>query len=215
MYKLAIFDLDGTLVDTSRGIVNCYQHIIREFGLIELSDNEIKKFIGQNLLKSIMVNFNVGEGIAQKAALSYRTRYKQKGITEISLYDQLEESLKLIKDHGCKLAIATLKKEEFAIQLFENIGLIQYFDTIRGMSDGDSLTKSNIIDLCINDVGIRDRREAVMVGDSIGDFLGAKESGIDFIAVTYGYGFNKYDHQEGEVQRCDNLIQVAKYIISC
>lgn len=191
MNKLIIFDLDGTLLDTSEGIINSYFHIIKEFNLYPHDRKTIRKFIGQNLLRSIMDNFEVEEIVARRVIVEYRKRYAEKGIFEFSEYSGLRETLQSLIICGHKLAIATLKNKELAQTIFDNLGLSHYFETIRGMDAVDSLSKSEIINQCIEDCNHYDLKEIIMIGDSWGDYNAAVESNVAFVGVDYGYGFSK------------------------
>ena len=64
----------------------------------------------------------------------------------------------------------------------------------------DSLTKSDIINNCIKDLLITNNQLPIMIGDSAGDAIGAEKCGIDFMAVTYGFGF-KHLSELGQIKK--------------
>ena len=117
------------------------------------------------------------------------------GIFEADLYEGMKETLEVLKKDGFKLAVATLKAEKFAKQMLQNMGVADLFDVIHGVDMNDSITKSGLVNLCLRELNVN-AENAVLVGDSIHDYLGAKESGVDFIPVMYGFGFKTEKEQE-------------------
>ena len=118
----------------------------------------------------------------------YREYYDQKGKHEAYVYDGMHACLKQLKLAGCLLGAATLKRETYAKEMLEELRLLPYFDIVRGMDKDDRLSKADLIRRCLKDANCR-REEAVLGGDSELDAAGAQEAGVDFLAVTYGFGF--------------------------
>jgi len=187
-YKLIIFDFDGTLADTSEGILNCHKHALVSMGRPMPTNEELAGIIGGQLLKTYIERFKFSEEDAIKAVKIYRDRYAEKGIYEFNFYEGMKETLQSLKAKGYKTAIATLKAERFAKIMVENKGFSDLFDLIHGVDEKDTLTKTDLLDMCISELNV-DKSEAILVGDSINDAVGAQKSKIDFLAVTYGFGF--------------------------
>ncbi len=193
-YSTIIFDLDGTLLDTSQGIMECANYTANKMGIHKLTVDQQKSFIGPPLMDSFINVCGFSENEAKKAVNLYRERYKEKGILEANHYDQIKELLILINEKKCKSAVATLKRDDFAKKIINHFGLSPYFHSIHGIDDEDAHNKSDIILMCLKEIEQIDLSEVVMIGDSIYDAIGADQLNIDFIAVTYGYGFkNKED----------------------
>ncbi len=197
-HKLIIFDLDGTLADTSDGILNCHRFANREMGK-PVSDEQLSGIIGGPLLQNYREHFGYSEEDALKAVSIYRKRYSEIGFKEATLYEGMKQTLAQLKGRGYKLAVATLKAERFAIPILEGLGVAEYFDLIHGVDDSDTRTKASLIEMCINELS-ETKDSSVLVGDSHHDALGAQEAGIDFVAALYGFGFknaidaDKYSH---------------------
>lgn len=187
-YKLIIFDLDGTLADTSRGIINCHKHANLMMGNPIYDEKVLASVIGGPLLDTYKTKFKYSDKDARKAVDIYRERYAKEGFKEAILYPGMKACLEALKGAGYKLAVATLKAERFAIPLLNELGIGNLFDVIHGVDERDTHTKSSLIDLCINELGL-EKNDAVLVGDSIHDSVGANASGIDFISALYGFGF--------------------------
>ena len=195
-YKLAVFDMDGTLADTSEGILNCHRYAHKMMGRPEPTDEELDGVIGGPLLDSYRTRFGFSEEDAKQAVKIYRERYAEQGIYEAKLYDGMKETLQQLKASGMKLAVATLKAERFAKIMLENMGVADLFDVIYGVDENDKRTKAELIQMCMNTLQI-EKAETVMIGDSIHDLNGAKECDVDFIGVTYGFGFDDVDNGNG------------------
>ncbi|MCK9479563.1 MAG: HAD-IA family hydrolase [Firmicutes bacterium] len=212
MYKLIVFDLDGTLTDTSLGIINSYMYASEKNSFKKLPREQIKGFIGQNLLHSFVNNFGISEDIARKVVLDYRDYYAKKGVKECKPYPGLIKTLDSLTNKGFLLAVATLKKTELAIKVLEFLGICGYFSVIRGMDANDSKTKGELILSCLNELGIA-RHEAVMVGDSYGDMHAALALGIDFFAVTFGFGFSDdISYDNANIKVFNRLFDICKYL---
>ena len=103
--------------------------------------------------------------------------------------------------------MATYKREDYAIDLMKHFGLDKYFDTICGADNDNRLTKTDILQSCIKNL-TKEKEEVVLIGDSIHDGKAAKETGIDFIGVTYGFGFkSKDDMKEYNPVLCAESVQ--------
>lgn len=187
-YKLLVFDMDGTLADTSEGIISSHKHANLCMGRPVPSDAALAKVIGAPLLETYRTTFSYSATEAEKAVAIYRDYYSSYGINQAALYDAMPRVLQELKARGYFLAVATLKAERFALQMLDNLGIIGYFDAIHGVDEKDTLTKAMLIELCMKDLQVKNA-EAVLIGDSIHDAIGAKAVGAGFIAATYGFGF--------------------------
>lgn len=201
MYKNIIFDMDGTLVNTYEGIYNSYKHAIEKIGMKFEGDLFVGKVIGAPLKDVFCNTLGLGESEALKAVEIYRSYYQEKGKNEACLYDGIKEALKELKSNGYFLGVATLKKEDFAKEILANLKMIDLFDVVYGIDKNDTLTKADLIKKCIEYVGVTND-ESILVGDSEYDLLGAQEVGIDFMAVTYGFGFK-------EISRCKGITHIS------
>jgi len=186
--KLIIFDLDGTLADTSEGIRECHRYTNLVMRSSEPTDQELEGVIGAPLLETYMKRFGYSESDARRAVGIYRERYAQIGLKGVMLYEGIREALAGIKATGRKIALATLKAECFAREILFLTGISDFFDVIHGMDEKEVRSKADLVRLCMEDLQMR-QQETVLVGDSHYDAKGAAEAQISFIAVTYGFGY--------------------------
>ncbi|XME02991.1 HAD family hydrolase [Lachnospiraceae bacterium C1.1] len=190
-YKAALFDMDGTLFNTKRGIVKALRMAIEEYGLEPLKESEEEQFIGPPIQKTVESFYKISEERAIECADLFRKYYREKDfVIECDLYDGMTDCLKKLKDNGVKLGIASLKKEDMVLRICDTYNITGYFDSIHGTDARDNLSKSDIIHICMNESGISENSEAVMIGDTRFDAMGAEEAGVPFLGVTYGFGFH-------------------------
>lgn len=214
-YQTIIFDLDGTLVNTYQGIFNCYQHAASVLGLELPTEKMVDGAIGAPLLKVFQTIFQLDLEEAKKAVAIYRERYARKGIYESEIYAGMETFLSKLTNAGYTLAVATLKNEGFAKTLLEHLRISKYFSVICGIDEKDHLTKKEIIEKALFLLKA-DKEHSVLIGDSSYDAVGAQEAGIDFVAVTYGFGFQPSQSLSEEmhlasansVEQLSNLFQL-------
>ena len=192
MYSCVLFDMDGTLVDTYEGIFHAYRWTMEQLGLPFEGEPFVRTAIGAPLLYVFEDLCGMNRETARKAVSLYRDYYARKGRHQLRLYDGMEQALRQLKQAGCFLGTATLKKESFAKEILEELGLSPYFDAVCGMDEDDRLTKADLIRRGMEAAGAN-QSETVLVGDSEFDITGAREAGVDFLAVTYGFGFRGPD----------------------
>lgn len=187
MYKLIIWDLDGTLIDTTRGVVTAVKETLLELGLSLPNEFDYSLFVGPPMQDSFSRFFNQKTDVALANANKFRKNYS-KYVLDAELYPNCMEVLDYLKNKGYLMAVATNKSEENAKKLLGNIGISCFFDVIYGSDLGGKLNKSDIIRKCIEHIRV-DSSECLYVGDSSYDLVGANKNDVDFVAVTYGFGF--------------------------
>lgn len=210
-HRLVIFDLDGTLMDTSTGILMAVKDTIKEHKMPELSEEQIRTFIGPPIQWSFESQYGVSKDEAQKMADTFRALYSTKHLLGAVPYPGIYDLLKSLKEKGLKSAIATYKREDYALRLLKHYHFDDYTDIMFGGDNDGTLKKRDIIQKCIDTVGVEDLHEVVMVGDTLHDFNGAKELGVDFIGVSYGFGFHGEDAQ-GIDAMAETTEEILKFV---
>ncbi len=188
MYNCILFDMDGTLVDSYPGISRAYQAAFEKMGRAWQGNSFVRRAIGAPLPFVFRELCGMSEADTLQAVSYYRAYYEEKGRHELGVYPGMEETLRRLKGTGRFLGTATLKKEKFAKEILEEQGLLCYFDAVCGMDEGDRFTKSDLIRRCMEQAKA-EPRETILVGDSEFDAEGARQAGVEFLAVTYGFGF--------------------------
>ena len=184
-----LFDLDGTLTDSSLGITRCVQYALQQLGRPAPEADDLLFCIGPPLLESF-ASLMPGEpqGLAAEAVGHYRARYDREGKFENRVYDDIPETLAELRDRGCSLFVATAKPEIFARQILDHFGLSPFFKGIYGSRlDGGLGNKGELIGHILQEEKLA-KDETLMIGDRKHDMIGARTCNIGKIGVTYGYG---------------------------
>ncbi len=193
MYKAVIFDVDGTLLDSSEGIIDSVKYTIAKHGLRKLNPQELIEFAGFSPLKGAFMHFcNIDENLAQQCCETYREYYKKGAFYLSQPYDNIYKLLENLKEKNILLGVATYKREDNARDLMKHLEFDKYFDSICGADNENKLTKTDILKKCLKELSC-ENQPAVLIGDSCHDGRAANEAGIDFIGVTYGFGFKTKD----------------------
>lgn len=190
-YKVVLFDLDGTLIDTSEGIFNSVRYAEKKMGLNPLPESELRKFIGPPPVSSYMKYHRLTKEQALQATEFHREYGSKFGAYEAKVYEGIPELLERLKNQGIRLGVCTLKRQDIAEKVLEHFGLLKYFDTVVGIDSGESLSKADTINIALQKLNHKNKSVVVLIGDSMYDAEGAEEVCIDFIGVLYGFGLNK------------------------
>lgn len=184
--KAILFDLDGTLTDSGEGIINCASLALEHYGIPIPTREEMRVFVGPPLHETF-VKFGVPEDRAGEAIEIYRSRYVPVGMFENSPYPGIREMLEKLHAQGHQLYVATSKPEWMSVKILEHFDLAKYFTRICGASmDTSRSSKSAVIAYLLEQC--QDVSEAVMVGDTAFDVIGARKHNIPTIGVSWGYG---------------------------
>ncbi|AIT09149.1 phosphoglycolate phosphatase [Candidatus Francisella endociliophora] len=194
MIKNIFFDLDGTLVNTVGDLTVATNTMRKHFGLNPVSEKILANIIGKGypttVRKVLALDFDNKdyiESIADEGVKIVSQTYKTLNSTNSRVYPNVIETLDFLKQQNIKMAVVTNKHEEDAIQSLTHLGLIDYFEVIVG---GDTTTSykpyPEPLLFAIDKLNAK-AEESLMVGDSMNDFLCAKEANVNAVMVSYGY----------------------------
>ncbi|MCL2373529.1 MAG: HAD family hydrolase [Defluviitaleaceae bacterium] len=189
MYNLCLFDLDGTLTDPKVGITKSVKHALAHFGIEVPSLDALEKFIGPPLRDSFREFYGFTPEEAELAVAKYREYFPTKGIFENELYPGIMETLAKLQAHNITMAMATSKPTIYAEIIAEHFGFKRYFTAIIGSElDGRRGKKSEVIEYVLETLDPKRQMKPIMIGDRNYDIIGANETAISSIGVTWGYG---------------------------
>lgn len=210
-YDTFLFDLDGTIIDSSEGITNSVMYALRKFGIIEDDREKLFSFIGPPLTDSFARYYGFSEEKCLEAVDAYREYYEGgKGLFECQVYEGIPEVLKTLCGAGKKVLVATSKPEVYARQIMEHFHLDPYFTCIAGMElDGGRGTKAEVIEYAFQKNQITDYSKVFMIGDRKYDVIGAHKIGIDCLGILYGFG----DREEFEKAGADYIEEKVEDIL--
>lgn len=210
MYKLIVFDLDGTLADTSEGIYNAHRAACAALK-IDLSEHSLNGVIGGALVDIYQERFGLSIDAARNAIDIYRGWYQNYGIHQAVIYPGIEELLAKLQSMGFFLGVATLKREDFAVEMLSDMGIKKYFNCICGMDTKDTLNKELLIHECMRHTGVS-AKDTVLIGDTKNDYMGALRTKVDFIGVTYGFGFDQNESKITSIRTVNNIKELLNII---
>ena len=213
MYNIVLFDLDGTLTDPGEGITNSVAYALKKFN-IEVEDRkELYNFIGPPLIDSFMKFYGMNYEDGLKAVEYYREYFGVTGIFENTMFDGIPELLDKIKKSGRKISLATSKPEQYAVRILEHFGLTKYFDFIGAATMDESRSKkADVITYTLNNLGVTDKSEVVMIGDRHHDIEGANLNGLDSIGVLFGYGDRNELEKAGATYIAETINDINKFL---
>ncbi len=188
-YDVILFDLDGTLTDSSPGIMNSIVYALKKYNISVENTDDLRKFLGPPLHESFRDFYGFDDEKSMEAVGFYREYFSTKGLLENEVYSGIREMLEDLKENGKRLILATSKPQPFTDRIMEHFDLAKYFEFIAGSNmDGTRSKKAEVIAYALESCGIMGKSNVVMVGDREHDIIGAKTVGIDSIGVEYGYG---------------------------
>lgn len=189
---LAIFDLDGTLIDTAPDLIASLNHAIAPVGLAPYGVEDTKTLVGRGVRVMIERAFehrdrSLDEDTFDACFERFSEHYRAGIPGESHPYPGIVAALDRLKSAGFDLAVCTNKRESFTMPLLDALDLTGYFTAITG---GDTFAfrkpdPRHVLETIARASG--DVANAVMVGDSSNDIDAGKGAGAATIAVTFGY----------------------------
>lgn len=214
-YNTAIFDFDGTIVDSFLGIAKSVRHALIKTKGIWIDDLEtFKSFVGPPLHHSFTKVLEMSESQAAEAIQYFRERYGTVGYRECEVYDGITEMLSELRANGIKTALASSKSEDMLKKIIVDKNLTSYFDIVLGISDiVKHETKADLIVSSMSSLSALPG-ETVMIGDRVYDAEGAKEAGVDFIGALYaGYGTKEEFLNYPYILLAENVSEIKQAIL--
>ncbi|MDO5649362.1 MAG: HAD hydrolase-like protein [Gallicola sp.] len=210
-YKNILFDLDGTLVKSERGIFNSIRHALKEDSLENISDEDLLPFIGPPLIDSFQKQFGFDEEKAMEIVNKYRAHYTKIGLFENEIYEGIGDLL-LELHKNCRLFVVTTKPQPFAEKILDHYNFKKLFDRIYGPSfDGKYNDKKELMKFALEESNLNPS-ECLMIGDRFYDMEAAKVNDVDALGVLYGYGDEEELLENGAKDLVSTAEEILKYI---
>jgi len=200
--NIILFDLDGTLIDSTEAILESFTVAFQTFSKEVPSEDLIKAEIGHPL-DHMFTTLGVEEEKVWEYVHAYKMHYREISCLKTVLLDEAREAVELASCHAI-LGVVTTKTAKYSIELLEHMGLMEYFEVLIGREDvtypkphPEPIEKALLKLPTVTG-------EVWMVGDTCMDMLSAKEVNIGRVAVTCGYGKREI------LEKCsDNIYQNA------
>ncbi len=202
MYKLAIFDLDGTLLDTLRDLYEAVNFALREFSFPERTIDEVRSFIGNGVVKLMERSTpdDTDEKTQEECLGVFRQHYLAHMADNTAPYDGVADLISDLRARGVKIAVVSNKLHPAVAQLCED-----YFPGLIDLAIGVSVESErkpspvNVIK-AMNHYGVT-ADETVYIGDSEVDVQTAHNAKVRCIGVTWGFR----DREVLEEAGCDDI----------
>ncbi len=182
--RLAIFDLDGTLVDSVDDLHASVNHALRLLGLPPRSRDEVRGFVGEGARVLLARSVAPRDELLEPALAAWRPHYEAHCLDRTRPYPGIEAAL---AGAGRALAVATNKPGGMARKILAGLGLLPRFSLVLG---GDEMPRKP------DPTGVREIMarvgatpgETVYIGDSKVDVATARAAGVELVAVSWGLG---------------------------
>jgi len=186
--KGLLFDLDGTLIDSKRDLVQSVNATLREMGRAQLPEDLVASYVGSGapVLISRALGGAASEAEQRSALKFFLTHYDQHKLDFTREYPGVRETLEMLR--GVPMAVLTNKPVNISVRILEGLGLAGFFRAIYGGNSfatkkPDPLGANTIL----NELGIA-AAQAAMVGDSEVDVQTARNAGMISAIVNFGFG---------------------------
>lgn len=208
--KLIIFDLDGTLVDSSIDITNALNYAIRPYSLKPLAVEDVIQMVGEGITRLIEKMAGPVDTSAKDDILARFLEHYSGHIVDHTLeYPGVRETLEKLS--GYKKAVISNKREALSKKTLSGLGLSGFFDLIVGSDTTAEKKPSPVPILKVLSELHAAPSEAVIVGDSNFDIDAGKAAGIATIAVTYGYKpIDAINHADHMIDSMPDLVPLIK-----
>lgn len=207
--KSILFDLDGTVIDSTEAILESFHNSFEVYKLPQPSDEEIKALIGHPL-DGMYRDLGVQEEIIWDMVTTYKAHYVKIYKDKTILLEHAREAIELAGEFA-RLGIVTTKTGKYSQELLEYFGIMDSFEVLVGREHVEHPKPHAEPILKALDSMKVERNNAWMIGDTNMDVLSAKNAGIKSIAVTSGYESREQLSEVTDIIE-EDVLEAVKYI---
>lgn len=212
MNKIILFDLDGTLIDSTDAIVSTFRFAFKEQGFdFRGSDKNIKDLIGYPL-DIMFERLGVSKQKVWDYVDSYKNRYRVISVEQTTLLENAFEAVQLASKIA-RVSVVTTKTRMYTIPILDNFNITQYFEVITGRENVENPKPhpEPILKTLARMNYDKNKDEVYMIGDTKLDLICANEAKVNAIGVLCGYS------DEEELLKYTNIVkkdalEAIKYI---
>lgn len=218
-YTAVLFDFDGTLADTSRGIKNSIRYALREAKIPVGDESRLNYFIGPPLYEGFSHVYGADEKLSEELVRLYRVYYAKSGVYECELYPRVREMLEALQKAGLTLGVVSSKPKHFLDMAVPHLGIDSYFSAIVGPElKNKNADKSFLIRQALEQMekaGAPSKAcsSVIMAGDRFYDIEGAKRECLTAVGVTYGFGSAEELRNAGADFLAETPADITKFTI--
>lgn len=211
--RAALFDLDGTLVDSLDDLTDAVNHMLAAFGKAPLPPASVRRMVGKGARNLVQRALETESAEIVKQGIGLFVEFNRAHIADRSrLFPGVRVTLEALAGSGIRMAIVSNKQEALSRLILEALGIGRFFDAVCGGDTFPEMKPSPLPLLRVmENLGVS-QKQAVMVGDSINDIQAGNRAGIATIGCTWGYGGLE------EVREADRVInscaEVAEILLN-
>lgn len=210
---LAVFDLDGTVLDTLDDLADSVNFALETNGCRRRSTREVRSFVGngvKNLIKRSLPEFSDDETVNRVLA-DFKARYAVHCADKTKPYDGITETLTGLRAAGIKTAVVSNKTDSVVQKLVKKY-FNALFDYAAGEKEGVARKPApDSVNAALNALGIK-KENAVYVGDSEVDILTAKNAGLRCVSVLWGFRDEDFLKANGAENMAHTMKEMEKLI---
>lgn len=184
--KLIIFDMDGTLINSSLTIANAINYVRKNLGFEPLSNEFILKHINDHKINPAKTFYHT-QTFSKDHEKWFSEYYSKNHDKELILYDGVKELLEELKEKKYKLAIATNAYRVSTLESLKHLNIYDFFSSIACFDDVKSGKPNPDMLLKILDDLSCKKENTIFVGDSSRDKIASQRADIDFVMVDWGF----------------------------
>jgi len=187
-YQLAIFDLDGTLLDTLEDLADSTNYIMQQFGYPERTLTEVRSFVGNGIRKLLERSAPKGTSSEEIDRMfeQFKEYYGAHCADKTKPYDGIMDMLNALQKQGVKLAVVS-NKADYAVKALCEQYFPGFFDEAVGERVGIARKPApDTVNEVLKNLHM-DKAQAVYIGGSEVDVQTAQNAGMDCIAVDWGF----------------------------
>lgn len=184
--KSVIFDMDGTLVNSSVTLANAINYVREQLYLPRLKSEDILSRVNDHSINPAEY-FYKSKSFLPAHEKWFSEYYSAHHGRELELYDGIEEMILELKNREFKIAIATNAYRRSALESLTHLGIVEYFDSVVCFDDvGKGKPEPDMLYKILEDFSI-ESHEAIFIGDGERDKMAADNANMDFIMVNWGF----------------------------
>ena len=184
--KIILFDLDGTLIDSTEAILDSFKKSYESLNLPYPGDDIVKEQVGHPL-PDMFASLGLNQDLIDLAVKRYKENYRRVHTTKTVLIDGAKEAVERAYSFA-KLAVVTTKTGKYSIELLQHFGLLKYFEVVIGSEDVKyHKPHPEPIITALKKMNTTPSESVYMIGDTCMDMESAKSANIKSIAVEFIY----------------------------
>ena len=207
--KTILFDLDGTLIDSTEAILESFDVSFKAFNKKTPKEEDIKKLIGLPL-DIMFENLGISRDEVWDFVDAYKNHYRKISTKKTKLLPNAKEAVKRASKFA-RLGIVTTKTARYSKELMENFGLMDYFEILIGREDVENPKPHPEPILKALYLMKAKKESAFMVGDTCLDMLSAKEAGVYSVGVVGDYTPKRELIECGDIVK-ENALEAVEFI---